>query len=82
MLPRSTKGIVAALLDSQGSVVAGKRSELQPAFRDDTFDRFAKTGFTTAMTVKAPPGLYVARAAAQEVIEGNLAAGSANVEIQ
>ncbi|MGO9262474.1 MAG: hypothetical protein ACLQU1_40260 [Bryobacteraceae bacterium] len=74
--------MVAALLDSHGSVVAGKRSELQLAFRDDTFNRFAKTGLTSAMTIKAPPGRSVARAAAQEAIEGNLAAGSANVEIQ
>lgn len=74
--------IVAVLLDSHGSVVAGERSELQLALRDSTFTQFAKTGLTTAMTIKAPPGRYLARGAAQEATEGKLAADSATVEIK
>jgi len=74
--------IVAALLDGQGNVVAGRKSELQIAFRDATFNRFTKTGFTTAVTIKAPPGHYLARGAAQEAMEGKIAAGGAGVDIK
>jgi len=74
--------IVEALLDDHGNVVAGKKSVLQIAFREATFNRFAASGFTTAMTVHAPPGHYLARGAAQEAMEGKLSAGSASVDIK
>jgi len=74
--------IVEALLDDHGNVVAGKKSVLQIAFREATFKRFAASGFTTAMTVHAPPGHYLARGAAQEAMDGKLSAASASVDIK
>ncbi len=74
--------IIGVLLDDSGNVVAGKKSELQFSFRDATLAQFAKTGFTTAMTIEAAPGHYVARAVAQETLEGKLAAASTKVEIR
>jgi VWFA-related protein len=74
--------IVAVLLDSHGSFVAGKRSELQLSFKDATFAQLAKTGFTTALTIKAPSGSYTVRAVVQDAMEGKLAAASGAVEIR
>jgi VWFA-related protein len=74
--------IVAALLDSKGGFVAGKRSELELSFRDATFTQLAKTGFTAALTIKAPPGSYSVRAVAQDGMEEKLAAASGTVQIK
>jgi VWFA-related protein len=74
--------IVAVLLDTRGSVVAGKRSELQLSLTDATFAQLAKTGFTTALTLVAPPGHYSVRALAQDAMEGKLSAVSGAVEIK
>jgi VWFA-related protein len=74
--------IVAVVLDKDGGFVAGQRSELQLSFRDATFRELSKTGFTTAMTVKAPPGSYRVRAVALDALEGKLSAASGAVEIK
>ncbi len=74
--------IVAVVLDKDGGFVAGKRSELQLSFRDATYRGLAKTGFTTAMTIKAPPGSYRVRAVALDALEGKLSAASGAVEIK
>jgi len=74
--------IVAVLLDTHGSFIAGKRGELQLNFKDATFARFAKTGFTAALTLKAPPGNYSVRALAQDALDGKLSAASRNVQIK
>ena len=74
--------IVAVLLDSHGSVVAGKRSELQLSFKDVTFAQLARTGFTTALTIQAPSGSYSVRAVIQDAMEGKVAAASGAVEIK
>jgi hypothetical protein len=74
--------IVAAVMDIQGNFVAGKRSELELDFTDKTFEQFAKTGFTAALTVQAPPGAYSVRAVAQDGVEGKLAAASSSIQIK
>jgi hypothetical protein len=74
--------IVAVVLDKDGGFVAGQRSELQLSFRDATFRELSKTGFTTAITVKAPPGSYRVRAVALDALEGKLSAASGAVEIK
>jgi hypothetical protein len=74
--------IVVVLLDSQGSFVTGKRSELELNFTEATFAQLATTGYTAAMTLKAPPGAYTVRAVAQDSLEGKLAAASDAVQIK
>jgi hypothetical protein len=74
--------IVGALLDSGGSFVAGKRCDLELNFKDATFEQFAKTGFTAAMTIKAPPGSYSVRAVAQDGLDGKLAGASGVVQVK
>jgi VWFA-related protein len=74
--------IVAVLLDSRGGFVTGKRSELALNFTEATFAQLAKTGYTAAMTLKAPPGTYSARAVAQDALEGKLAAASSDVQVK
>jgi hypothetical protein len=51
-------------------------------FTDKTFEQFAKTGFTAAVTIQAPLGAYSGRAVAQDGVEGKLAAASGNVSIK
>jgi VWFA-related protein len=74
--------IVAVLLDTQGNFVAGKRSELQLSFKDTTYAQYAKTGFTAALTLPAPPGAYSVRAVAQDAMEKKLAAASTEIKIK
>ena len=74
--------IVAILLDSRGSFVTGKRSEVEMSFKPATFAQLAKTGLTVAMTLKAPSGSYSVRAVAQDALERKLAAASATVQIK
>jgi VWFA-related protein len=74
--------LVAVLLDSGGSFVTGKRSEVELSLKDVTFARLAKTGLTAEMTLRAPPGTYSARAVAQDALEGKLAAASETVEVK
>jgi VWFA-related protein len=74
--------IVAVLLDSRGSFVTGKRSELELNFTEATFAQLAKTGYTAAMTLPAPPGTYSVRAVAQDALEGKLAAAGETVQIK
>jgi VWFA-related protein len=74
--------IVAILLDSQGSFVAGKRSELELSLRASTFAQFEKTSFPVALTLNAPPGTYSVRALAQDAMEGKLAAASGAVQVK
>jgi VWFA-related protein len=80
---RSQKlALVAVLRDSQGNFVTGRRSVLELNLRDATFQRFAKSGFTAALTIAAPPGSYTARAVAEDAMEGKLAAASAEVQVK
>jgi len=74
--------IVAVLLDSRGGFVTGKRSELELNFTEATFAQLAKTGYTAAMTLKAPPGAYSVRAVAQDALEGKVAAAGAAVQVK
>jgi len=74
--------IVAILLDSRGAFVTGKRSELELNFTEATFAQLAKSGYTAAMTLQAPPGTYSARAVAQDALEGKLAAAGGAVQIK
>jgi len=74
--------IVAVLLDSRGGFVTGKRGELELNFTEATFAQLAKTGYTAAMTLKAPPGAYSVRAVAQDALEGKVAAAGAAVQVK
>jgi VWFA-related protein len=80
---RSQKlAIVAVLSDSHGIFVTGKRSVLELNLKDATFQELAKGGFTTALTIKAPPGSYTVRAVAEDAMEGKLASASSTVEVK
>jgi VWFA-related protein len=74
--------IIGALMDEHGTVVTGKRSELELSLRDGTLAQLSKTGFTTALTIAAPAGHYLARAAAQEDLDGKVSTESGKIEIR
>jgi len=74
--------IVVVLTDTHGNFVTGKRSVLELNLKDATFERFAKAGFTTALTIKTPPGKYGVRAVAEDAMEGKLAAASGALQVK
>jgi VWFA-related protein len=74
--------IVATLADSRGNFVSGKRSVLDLNLKDATFERFVATGFTTALTIKVPPGNYSVRAVAEDALDGKLAASGNSVVVK
>jgi hypothetical protein len=73
--------IVAALTDSHGGFVTGKRTELELNFTEATYTRLSGTGTKIAVTLLAPPGSYTARAVVQDA-EGRLAAGGEAVLVK
>jgi len=74
--------IIAVLRDHGGGFVAGKRTVLDLNFKKATFEHFATTGFTTALTIKVPPGSYVARPVTHDAVEGKVAAATGNVQVK
>lgn len=74
--------IVAVILDSHGTFVEGKRSDLELSFRDATFSRLKETGLPVALTIKAPPGSYSVRAVAQDAMESKFATANGAVQIK
>lgn len=74
--------VVGVLRDARGSVVTGKRSELDLNFTEATFAQLAKTGQAVSMTLPATPGSYSVRAVVEDALEGKLTAAGASVEIK
>ena len=74
--------IVAALMDSQGAFVTGKRSELELDFTEATLARLANTGANVAVALLAPQGNYSARVVVQDSAEGKLSAAGAAVQVK
>jgi VWFA-related protein len=54
--------MVAALLDTHGAFVAGKREDLDLSLTRETFAKLARSGVEATLTVKASPGSYTLRA--------------------
>jgi len=73
--------LVAALLDPQGQIVAGKESEMLLALKDDSFAQLARTGITAKTFLHAPPGPYQLREVIQDA-EGKLFASTVAVEVR
>jgi VWFA-related protein len=74
--------LVGVLLDDRGTLVTGKRSELDLNFTDATFAQLAKAGLTVSMTLPAPPGSYAVRGVVEDALEGKLTAASGAVEVR
>jgi VWFA-related protein len=73
---------VAALFDPQGNFVTGKQSEMDLALKQESFDRFSKTGISGVMSLEVPPGLYRLRMVVQEAVHGAMNATSKDIQIQ
>lgn len=73
---------VAALFDAQGKFIVGKEAEMDFAFKQDSYDRFSKSGITGAMSLEAPPGNYRLRVVVEEAVKGEMSATSQKVQIQ
>jgi VWFA-related protein len=73
---------VAGLFDPQGKFVTGKEAEMDLALKQDSFERFSKSGITGSMSLEAPPGTYRLRVVVQEAVHGAMSATSQNVQIQ
>jgi hypothetical protein len=75
--------LVAALRDTAGNFVAGKRSDVDLYLTNETFARLvAAGGLRIAITVEAPPGTYSARGVVQEGLQGKMTTSSWDVQLQ
>jgi VWFA-related protein len=72
---------VAGLFDLQGKFVTGKSAEMELALKQDSFERFSKSGISGTMSLEAPPGKYRLRVVVEETVKGEMAATSQNVQI-
>lgn len=73
---------VVALFDAQGEMIAGKEAQMELALKQDSFDRFSKTGIIGALSLKALPGTYRLRVVVEEAIHGEMSATSQNMQIR
>lgn len=73
---------IAGLFDPQGKFITGKEAEMELALKQDSFERFSKSGITGAMSLEAPPGNYRLRVVVQEAAMGEMSATTQNVEIR
>jgi VWFA-related protein len=72
---------VVGLFDAQGKFVVGKEAEMDFAFKQDSYDRFSKSGITGAMSLEAPPGAYRLRVVVEEAVKDEMSATSQKVQI-
>ena len=72
---------VSALLDAQGAIVAAKEATMDVAFKEDTYNRFAKTGLNAKLTLQVPPGVYSLREVVEEA-QGKMACSTHPIEIR
>ncbi len=72
---------IAALFTGDGAFVTGKRAQMDLALKPDTFQKIAKTGMKTSMTLNAASGTYRLRIIVQEGVRGNTDAETQEVRI-
>lgn len=72
--------LVAALLDGQGHLVAGKESEMLLALKEDSFAQLTRSGITAKTFLQAPPGQYRLREVIQDA-EGKLFASTVPIDV-
>lgn len=77
-----TLTFVAALLDAQGKLVAGKEAQMEFALKPDSFVRFSKSGINADLTLARLPGAYRLRVVVEEGLRGEISAITQNVQIQ
>jgi len=73
---------VVGLFDAQNKFVTGKEAEMDFAFKQDSYERFSKSGITGAMSLEAPPGTYRLRVVVEETVKDEMSASSQTVQIQ
>ena len=73
---------IAGLFDPQGKFITGKEAEMELALKQDSFERFSKSGITGAMSLEAPPGNYRLRVVVEEAVKGEMSATAQNVEFR
>ena len=72
---------VTALLDAQGAIVSAKEAVMDLALKEDTYNRFAKSGINAKLTLQVAPGVYKLREVVEE-IEGKMACSTNPIEVR
>jgi VWFA-related protein len=78
--PKQKITMVAALFDAKGNFVMGRRSEVDLALKNATFQRLSKTGLTPRFALKTQPGAYRLRVVVLD--EANGAATEINRQVR
>lgn len=73
---------IVALFDDRGNFVTGKEGQMNLAFKDASYDRFAKSGIDAKFSLPAGAGSYRLRGVAREAVSNKMAAASREVEVR
>ncbi|MBV8206171.1 MAG: VWA domain-containing protein [Acidobacteria bacterium] len=73
---------VAALFDSTGQFITGKRADMDLELKPETYDRLSKSGINGVLAIEVQPGAYRLRAVVREAAQGKIAAETRNLRIE
>jgi len=73
---------IAGLLDPGGNFIVGRENAIELALKESTYTRMSTNGLHITITLKAPAGHYQLRWAAQDALDGKMAASSLPIEIR
>jgi VWFA-related protein len=73
---------IAALMDAQGSFVAGKEYQIDLALKESTLAQYLERGLNLTAQLQAPTGSYRLRAVVEVAGDGKMSSASIPVEIR
>ena len=72
---------VTAVFDRDGHFMSGQQKLLELRLRDESMEKFLRTGFDVDTVLKAKPGSYLIRAVVRDSESGQIAAANRMVEV-
>jgi VWFA-related protein len=73
---------IAALLDEEGTFVAGREGSIDFALKEDTFQKSASEGLNVRAEIEAPAGTYRLRFVVEESVKGGITASNQSVTVR
>jgi VWFA-related protein len=72
---------VTALMNAEGAIVAAKEATMDLALKEETYNRFAKSGLNAKLTLQVPPGVYKLREVVEET-GGKMSCSTNPIEVR
>lgn len=73
--------MIAALIDAQGRMVAGKIGMVELALNEASYTRLSGKGINCGFTLVAPPGSYQLRAVVETLTDGKMSASTRSIVV-